>query len=218
MFLLWLFCVINSGCINPGAPRNVYQYTEQIHSQFRIFRKKLLLYFWIVFSEYILQFFKRVRWKKDGRLDCQIRWKSTQLADEEYILIWRSILMEHFDKLNLICVESSGILDSKYIPPWSLGSRTPYNMFSFFNRGSYWHHGFRVYIYGQVKSNRKTCVPLWKCFFWAFQSLLRGFTLIWHFLRGDDGWSSYFKKGLCIFHAENKHFFAHMTNRFEIYV
>ena len=39
MFLLWLFCVINSGCINPGAPRNVYQYTEQIHSQFRIFRK-----------------------------------------------------------------------------------------------------------------------------------------------------------------------------------
>ena len=90
--------------------------------------------------------------------------------------------------------------------------------FPFCNRGSYRHHGFRVYIYGQVKLNRKTCVPLWKCFFWAFQSLLRGFTLIWHFLRGDDGWSSYFKKGLCIFHAENKHFFAHMTNRFEIYV
>ena len=36
MFLLWLFCVINSGCINPEAPRNVYQYTEQIQSQFRI--------------------------------------------------------------------------------------------------------------------------------------------------------------------------------------
>ena len=129
MFLLWLFCVINSGCINPGAPRNVYQYTEQIHSQFRISHFPRKSFFGP--SEYIWQFFKRVRWKKDGRLDCQIRWKSTQLADEEYMLIRRSIFMEHFDKLNLICVESLGILDSKYIPPWSLGSRTPYNMFSF---------------------------------------------------------------------------------------
>ena len=46
MFLLWLFCVINSGCINPGAPRNVYQYTEQIQSRFRIFNLNNTYSFW----------------------------------------------------------------------------------------------------------------------------------------------------------------------------
>lgn len=46
MFLLWLFCVINSGCINPEAPRNVYQYTEQIQSRFRIFNLNNTYSFW----------------------------------------------------------------------------------------------------------------------------------------------------------------------------
>ena len=63
MFLLWLFCVINSGCINPEARRNVYQYTEQIQSRFRIFNSS---------QRYFL---KSVWTAKRGILDCQIRWK-----------------------------------------------------------------------------------------------------------------------------------------------
>ena len=63
MFLLWLFCVINSGCINPEARRNVYQYTEQIQSRFRIFNSS---------QRYFL---KSVWTAKRGILDCQIRWE-----------------------------------------------------------------------------------------------------------------------------------------------
>ena len=63
MFLLWLFCVINSGCINPEARRNVYQYTEQIQSRFRIFNSS---------QRYFL---KSVWTAKRGIFDCQIRWK-----------------------------------------------------------------------------------------------------------------------------------------------
>ena len=43
MFLLWLFCVINSGCINPEAPRNVYQYTDSVSDSLETFKPEMFL-------------------------------------------------------------------------------------------------------------------------------------------------------------------------------